>query len=207
MQGLTTGALQFLAQGAAAVIDLTGLSSFITFGNYDSELVARQGGTILFNDQAFLLSGVRIEIPEGDPVLPPTLAASSDIVLHGKPWRSYWIDKQYISPVESPWTFAARVPLTNSFQPFTMITPTNVIYRITEFTADPPIVDPVPASTQGKFGVVLYGAPQKSYQMLSSVNANGTWSAGSTVQMTNSFRIFPPVTMTNSHRFYRAKRL
>jgi hypothetical protein len=207
VRGLTTGALQFLAQGTDAVIDLTGLSSFITFGNYDSELVARQNGTILFNDQAFLLSGVRIEIPEGDPVLPATLAASSDIVLHGKPWRSYWIDKQYISPVESAWTFAARVPLTNSFQPFTVVTPTNVIYRITEFTADPPIVDPIPASVQGKFGVVLYGAPLKSYQMLSSVDANGTWSAGSTVQMTNTFRIFPPVTMTNSHRFYRAKRL
>lgn len=205
LDSLTTGAVRFQADGAQSVIDLRGLSSFINIGDHDALLETRNDGSILLNEQAFILSGVQVILPTTHPVLPMEVAASSQTTLYGKPWRSYWIERRYMSPVSTDWMFTARVPLTNSFQPFTMYTPTNVVYRVWEFVADQPIVDPMPYREQNKFGVVLYGQPAKSYQLQSTRDFNPPWALESTVTMTNSFRIFPPTVMADRTKFYRAK--
>lgn len=206
LDSLTTGAVQFWVEDAQSVIDLRGLSSFINIGNHDALLQAKNGGAFLLNDQAFILSGVKIEMPTTHPVLPSQLAASSQTTLYGKPWRSYWVERRYMSPVATDWMFTARVPLTNSFQPFTMYTPTNVVYKVWEFVADQPIVDPMPYRPQNKFGVVLYGQPGQTYQLQSTRNFTTPWALESTVTMTNSFRILPPAVMSENFKFYRGKR-
>lgn len=206
LNSLSTGAVRFLSDGSGSTIDLRGLSSFVNIGNHTSLLQTRNGGSFLFNDEAFVLSRVQIDLPSGNAVLPSSLAASSQATLYGQPWQSYWIERRYTSPMSTDWIFTARVPLTNSFQPFTLATSTNVLYRLWKFTAQQPIVDPIRASLQNKFGVVLYGQPQSAYQLLSTRDFSGPWTAETTVTMTNSFRIFAPSTMVNPFKFYRAKK-
>jgi hypothetical protein len=149
---------------------------------------------------------VAINIPAGNPVLPATLIASSTLTLYAQPWNSYLVEERNTLIPNSPFTFDARVPLTNTFQAFASAPPPNTAFRITEFVADPPLLDEV-LFPGPQDELILYGAPGKTYQIQSNTNLPGSWTPGSTVAMTNSFRIFAPVPVMPPSGFFRAKQL
>jgi hypothetical protein len=148
-------------------------------GSGASSLTADNGGAILFNNQAFLLANVGINIPPGNPILPATLIASPALTLYGQPWHSYWIEERDTRSDLNPWVYGARIPLTNSFQAFA--------------PAPPPNLD----------------TPSKTNQLFSttSLAAGTTWQPGVVTKMTNAFRIMAPMPATDPKRFFRAKRL
>jgi hypothetical protein len=207
LTSLSTGAVQMTADGTGSVIDLTALSGFVSTGSSSSSLTARNSGTILLNNQAFLLANVAINIPPGNPVLPATLIASPNLTLYGQPWHSYWIESRDTRSVSNVWEFEARVPMTTAFQPILPAPGANTEYRVWDFIADPPVLDLFPAAGR-QTRCVIYDAPGKTNQLLSATSiAPGTvWQPGATTIMTNAFRILAPTAATDPVRFYRAKR-
>jgi hypothetical protein len=208
LSSLSTGAVIVLADGVNSVIDLRGVTAFISSGNYSSSLTVANNGSIVFNDQAFLLANVSINIPSGNPLLPPTLIASPTLTLYGKPWHSYWIEKRDTRQALNPWLFAARVPLTNSFQPFAPAPLPDTEFRLFDFVANPPILDLVQAANH-QVQIVLYGTPNTTAQVVSKteVQPPSTWQTWSTIAMTNAFRIFPPASPADPRRFFKATQL
>ena len=207
LTSLTTGYISILSDGAGSTINLTSMSGFV-IRNGQGSLTAQNGGTILLNTQAFLLANVAINIPAGNPVLPPTLIASSALTLYGQAWHSYLVeDRNTLNPT-SPFTVLARVPLTNSFEAIAPVPPPNTAYLVTEFVANPPLLDLSKAA--GQVQLVLYGLTNGTYQiqtMTNLLNTNSWTNSGSSIAMTNAFRIFPPVTPAQPLLFYRAKQL
>jgi hypothetical protein len=208
LDSLSTGSVQVLADGAGSVIDLTGLTGFISVGSGASSLKAQNSGVILLGTQAFLLANVSINIAAGNPVLPPTLVASHTLTLYGRPWHSYWIEKRDTLSDLNPWVFAARVPLTTAFKAFAPAPPLNTELRVWDFVADPPILDPFPAAGHQTL-MILYDTPGKTNQLLTatSVNAGATWQPSTVTTMTNAFKIVGPSAAPDPVRFFRAKRL
>jgi hypothetical protein len=187
-----------LADGVGSVVDLQSLSGFVMTGQ--GSLVAQNYGTILLSNGPFLLANVSINIPGN--VIPP----SPTLTLYGQAWHSYWVDKRDTSSPDSVWIFAARVPLTNAFQVFAPAPPPHTAFRVKEFVADPSILD-LNREGGGQVQLVLYGAPPKTFVLLSSASLGDTanWQPGASVTLTNPFRIFPPMLATNTTFFLRAK--
>jgi hypothetical protein len=208
LDAIATSSVQVLSDGSGSVIDLTGLSGFISVGYSASSLKVQNSGTILLGTEAFLLSNVAINIAAGNPVLPPTLVASHTLTLYGRPWHSYWIEKRDSRSDLNPWLFAARVPLTSTFQAIAAAPPVYTELRVWEFFADPPILDLFPA-TNRQVLMVVYDTPTKTNQLLTStsIQPGATWQPSTVTVMTNSFRIMGPSTAVDPVRFYRAKRL
>jgi hypothetical protein len=204
---LCTSSVQVTSDGSGSKVDLSGLTGFISTGNHSSSLTARNGGVILLGTQAFLLGNVDINIPAGNPVLPPTVVATGGLTLYGQAWHSYWVDKRDTTSESNPWVFLARVPLTNSLQLFAGAPAPNTEYQVSEFVADPPILDLFLAANS-HFLMVVYDTPNKTNQLYKTSSlANGTtWSADVVNSMTNAFR-FVSITNSNPVRFFRAKRL
>jgi hypothetical protein len=208
LTALATGSVQVTADGTGSVIDLSTLSGFVSVGSSSSSLTARNGGIILLNNQAFLLANVAINIPPGNPVLPPTLTASSTLTLYGQPWHSYWVEKRDTRSNTNPWVFVARIPVTVALQPVGLASTATTEYRVWEFIADPPILDLFPAAGH-QTQCVIYDAPGKTNQLLTAVSVapGATWQPGAVTVMTNAFRILAPTAASDPVRFYRAKRL
>jgi hypothetical protein len=207
LTSLSTGSVQLLADGTGSVIDLTALSGFVSTGNSPSSLTARNGGTFLLNNQAFLLANVAINIPPGNPVLPATLIASPTLTLYGRPWHSYWVESRDTRSGSNPWEFEARIPLTTAFQPVLPAAAANTEYRVWDFIADPPLLDLFPAAGHQTL-CVIYDAPGKTNQLLTatSVAPVTVWQPGATTVMTNAFRILAPTPASDPVRFFRATR-
>jgi uncharacterized protein YunC (DUF1805 family) len=203
--GIQNGYQSFLSDGVGSVIDLSRMSGMV-LANGLGKLTAQNGGTMLLNTQAFLLANVTINIPPGNPVLPPTLIASSSLTLYGQPWNSYLVEQQNTLIPNSWFGFVAHVPLTNAFQVVASAPPPNTTFRITEFIADPPVLDfvflPGP-----QVELVVYAVPGKTYQILSTTNLLGSWAPRGTAAMTNSFRIFAPADEIAPAEFFRYKQL
>jgi aryl carrier-like protein len=199
-------AAEVLADGAGSLIDLTRLGSFISPGPGTSALTAQNGGVILLGSQAFLLANVNVTIPPGNPVLPPAVISGPNLTLYGTAWRSYLVEQQSTLNPTNAWQFFLRVPLTNSFQPIAGSPAEQTAFRVTEFIANPPIVDLNRVPTN-QFQLVLYGVPASNFELLSRTNltTGATWQPLTSVTLTNPFRIFAPMTATNAARFYRAK--
>jgi hypothetical protein len=208
LQTIANGNLAFLANGAGSTINLLNLSGFV-LQNGQGNLTAENGGTILLNSQAFLLANVAVNVPAGNPVLPPTLIASSSLTLYGQAWNSYVVEERNTLIPNSPFTFLARVPLTNAFEAIAPAPPPNTAFLVTEFVANPPILD-LSLTLGGQVQLVLYGPTNRTYQIQSTANFQGaiTWTNnGGSVVMTNSFRILPPASPAPPSLFYRAKQL
>ncbi len=205
---LATGAVQVEANGGNSVVDLRSLTGFTTVGDFDSNLAALNSGTILLNQQCMLLANVGINIPPGNPVLPPTIIASPAVTLYGKQGHSYWVEKRDLTQVGSPWEFLARVPLSGSFQVVLPGPLPNTEFRTYEFLADPPQLDLYSAPGQ-QVQLVLYGLPTQAYQIFSSpsMGAGTVWQPGGTVTLNNACQILPPTSAPDPARFFRAKKL
>jgi ureidoglycolate hydrolase len=208
LTSLSTGPVQLTADGTGSLIDASGLSSFVSIGSSASSLTARNAGAISLNSQVLLLANVAINIPPGNPILPPTLAASPTLTLYGQPGHSFWIEKRDTRSDLNPWMFVARVPLTNAFQVVAPAASPNTEYRVWDFVADPPIIDILPAAGH-QIQLVIYDTPGRTNQLLTATTlAPGTqWQAGPATVMTNAFLTLPPTAASDPVRFFRAKRL
>ncbi len=206
LQSIANGNIAILSDGTGSTIDLSSLSGFV-LQNGQGSLTAQNGGVILLNTQAFLLANVSITIPAGNPVLPPALVASSALTLYGQAWHSYLVQQRNTLIQNSPYTFVARVPMTNAFEAIAPAPPPNTEYQVTEFVANPPILDMslTPASLAQ---MILYAASGKTnqLQMATNISRNITWTnTGSPIVMTNSFSILPPFAPSQPLLYYRAR--
>jgi hypothetical protein len=204
LASIQNGNVAFLSDGTGSVIDLSQLSGFvITTGQ--GQITAQNDGTILLNNQAFLLANVAVNIPAGNPALPPTLIASGELTLYGTAWHSYRVEEWNTLQPESPAT-VLLVALTNSFQAIAAAPPTNATFVVTDFVANPPILQM--AWTPGsQVQLVLFGLTNATYQVQSASNlaAPVNWSPGSVAAMTNAFRVFPAAPPAGVAQFYRAQ--
>jgi hypothetical protein len=210
LASLSTGAVQFLANGTGSSIDLRNVSSFIATGNYESSLTTQNGGTFLFNDQAFLLSNVAIDLSSENPILPSTLIASPSLTLYGKPWHSYWVEKRDAAQADSPWALAMRVPLVTPFQAIAREPLPDTAYRVWDFVANPGIIDVSQLPGQQP-KLVQYGAPNSNYRIATTLSLDvlpanwTTWTE--TGAMTNAFRFLPNFPGTEPKQFFRSQQL
>ncbi|MBI5383403.1 MAG: hypothetical protein HZA90_01810 [Verrucomicrobia bacterium] len=207
LESITGGSANFLSDGAGTVIDLSRLSGFLT-PQGASSLKAQNGGVILINNSAvFLLANVAVTLPG------LIVQATPAMVLHGQPWHSYWVEQRDTRQADSPWTFAARVPVTNTFQTFAPAPPPNAAFRVWEFVGDPatgkPLLDIGGVAPQAA-QLVLYAMTNRTCRVETTNSLDrlpaawAPWSAD--VLMTNSFRLFP-VPVTEAKRFFRAREL
>ena len=208
VQSISGGSCSIVSDGTGSVINLTNLSSFAT-SLAASELTAKNGGVILLQSNAFVLVNVAVNVT-GNPVLPPTVSAGAAVSLYGHAWRSYWVEMRDARDPVSAWLLFQRVPLTNDLQVIGGPPESWMAFRVSEFTANPPIVD-LHHAEGGQLRLVLYGGPTKSFELQTTntlPKLPATWSFYATTgTMTNSFRIFPPFTPSNPRLFYRAKEL
>jgi len=207
LESIAAGNVNVQANGAGAVVDLSGLTGFFSDNNSGS-LYTLNGGTILLNPNAMLLAGVAIDFQTnpGGPV-PPFLAPSQSLVLYGQPWQSYRVESRNPSVTDSPWSLYKRVPLTEPLQIVSARPPKNLALRVRAFVADPPEVD-IRLSAPATVEPVIYGVTGRTYRLETTTSLNtGGWQNGPSWTMTNSFFIFPSAGTTNDARFYRARQL
>jgi hypothetical protein len=201
--------IEVLADGTGSVIDLSHLSSFISATAVLSSLTAQNGGVILLGTQAFLLQNVAINIPAGNPVLPPLTNSGPNLTLFGTAWHSYLIEQLNTSIPGATWQFFLRVPLTNALQEISSFAPpADIAFRLTDFVADPPLLNLATVSPLG-VQIVLYGATNKTYELDSatSLHLPTLWTSNAVAVMTNAFRIFPPTDGSGPAKFFRAKQI
>ncbi len=204
LANIQDGSVAFLADGSGSVINLSLLSRFV-ISTGQGQITTQNGGAILFNNQAFLLANVGVNIAAGNPILPPTLIASPSLTLCGTAWDSYRVVERNTLVPGSPATILL-VPLTNGFQAIAAVPPANTAFTITNFVANPPILQ-MSLTPDSQLQLVLFGLTNGTYQVQSatSLHAPITWTPGSTIAMTNAFHIFPEAAPASAIQFYRAE--
>jgi hypothetical protein len=206
LQTIASGGVAFLCDGAGSVISLTNLSAFV-LQNALGSVTAQNGGTILFNNQAFLLANVSISIPSGNPIIPPTVVAAPTLTLYGVPWHSYLVQERNNSQPNGPGS-TFLVALTNAFEAVAASPPTNTAFLVTDFVANPAILQ-IQLTSDFQAQLVLFGLTNADYFIQSTPNLRPpiTWTTlGIDVPMTNAFRIFSETPVSSQGQFYRAKR-
>jgi hypothetical protein len=198
------GSVSFLSDGTGSLINLSQLSRFV-ISTGQGQISAQDDGTILFNSQAFLLANVAINIPAGNPILPPTLIASPTLTLCGTAWDSYRIVEMNTLAPGTPVT-VLLVPLTNAFQAIAAAAPPDTAFLITDFVANPPILQ-LTMTPDSQVQLVLFGLTNGTYQIQSTADLRSpiTWTPGGVAAMTNAFRIFPEMPPAAVLQFYRAE--
>jgi hypothetical protein len=202
VNSIDNGTLTFLSDGTNSEINLDNMSGMV-LASGQGTLTAENGGSILLNTQAFLLGNVAVNVPPGNPILPPTLVPGSALTLYGTPWNSYKVQERSTLEPDSPWaTF--YVPLTNDFEILSPTVPPNTAFTVTEFIANPALLQGS-VNADSQFQLLLFGPPTATYQIQTATNLPGPWSSLTTVAMTNEFRFLPATPIAAARQFYRAK--
>jgi hypothetical protein len=205
LQGIANGYVSVLSDGTGSTVDLSDLKAFV-LQNGQGSLTAQNGGTILLNNQVLLLANVAIDIPAGNPLLPPTVAPSSTLTLYGTAWHSYKVEEINTLQLGSPLT-VLLVPLTNSFQGVASAPPPDTAFLVTDFVANPPILQ-MGLTPDNQVQLMIYGETNAAYQILSATNLDApiSWTPTSVMAMTNAFRIFPEIPPAAVMQFLRAEK-
>jgi hypothetical protein len=203
LQSIANGDAAFLSEDTGSIIDLTNLTYFVTESGQGS-LTEQNGGVILFTSQALLLGNLAINIPAGNPILPPTLSPSQPLTLYGTAGHSYRLEERNTLEPGGP-VVTLLIPLTNSFQVIAAVPPPNTDITVTDFVANPPILQ-IDLTPDNEAQLVLFGLTNATYQLQSTTNlvAPIAWTTASVAVMTNAFRIFPEVSAA-ARQFYRAE--
>jgi hypothetical protein len=200
MNGLN---IQVLADGAGSVIDLSHISSFLSTQAVASSLTAQNSGVILLGTQAFL-QNIAIKISPGNPVLPSFTNSGPNLTFYGIAWHSYLVQQLNTAITGASWQFFLYLSLTNSLQEIGAASPANTAFRATDFVADPPLLTLAVPNLHVQ--LVLYGATNKTYELLSATNLP-FWTSNAVAVMTNAFRIFPPAVVGSPSEFFRAMQI
>jgi hypothetical protein len=205
LESIANGDAAFLANDTGSIINLTNLTYFVSASSSQGSLTEQNGGLILFTSQALLLGNLAINIPAGNPILPPTVTPSQPLTLYGTPYHSYRLEEQNtLQPGSPPVTIL--IPLTNSFQVIAAVPPPNTVITVTDFVANPPILQ-IGLTPDNEAQLVLFGLTNGTYQIQSaaSLRAPITWAPFGVAVMTNAFRIFPEIPPAEALQFYRAE--
>ena len=195
--------IKVLADGAGSVIDLSHISSFLSTKAVASSLTAQNGGVILLGTQAFL-QNIAINISSGNPVLPSFTNSGPNLTFYGIAWHSYLVQQLNTAIPGASWQFFLYVPLTNSLQEISAASPANTAFRATDFVADSPLLTLAVPNLHVQ--LVLYGATNKTYELLNATNLP-FWTSNAVAVMTNAFRIFPPAVVGSPSEFFRAMQI
>jgi hypothetical protein len=202
-----SGSVHITSSGAGSIVDLQSLSNFLHASNL-STLIATNGGAIELSDQPLFLSGVSLHLADGTPGFPFTTFSGTNLIMHGRPWRSYWVESRNTMSDLNPWLFLRRVPLTNEFQIIAPLAFADSAFRAREFVSDPSLLD---LMLQDGLNVqlVLYASTNRTHEIQTTTDlVPGTiWETLDTVTMTNTFRLIPLEPLTQPQRFYRAQTL
>jgi hypothetical protein len=197
LQNISNGDVAFLANDTGSTINLTSLSFFVLQSG-QSSLTEENGGTILFSSRPLLLYNTAINIPGINPIPPQALTLSAT------PWHAYRVEEQNTLQPGAP-VVTFFVAMTNNFQSIAATPPPNTTFVITDFIANPPVLQ-LGLTAGNETQLVLFGLTNATYQIQSATNATGrlTWTPGSVAVMTNAFRIFPAVTPAGYAQLFRA---
>ena len=206
LTSISDGSVTVLSDGTGTVVDLTKLNSFIAPNGQSSSLTAQNSGVILLGAQAFLLANVNVNIPPGNPFLPPSFISGPNLTLYGTPWHSYLIENRTTLVPNADWQFFLHVPLTNVFQQVSGSPAANAAYRVSEFIPNPGQFDFFRPTTNLPM-IVFYSPTNQTYQILTTTNLanSAAWTTSSAVTMSNTFRILSPVSSVERERYFRAR--
>ncbi len=160
---------------------------------------------MLFGTQPLLVYNVAINIPVGNPIVPPVLAASETLTLCATAWHSYRVEVlNALNPASVLSTFL--VPMTNSFETVAAPPPSGVTFLVTDFVANPPLLT-IELTPDNEAQVILFGLTNATYQVQSTTSLHGPliWTSDSVVVMTNAFHIFPEAPIAGTVQLYRAE--
>jgi hypothetical protein len=206
--GISGGAFSVTSRGLGSVTDLSGLTA-LTPSLGGSSLYTDQGGVILLNDTAVLISNVALNF-EASPnsIIPDFVNPGTDMVLYAHAWDAYLIEARDTRVPNSPWNLYLRVPMTNVIQTVAARPPADLAFRVTPLLADPPALR-IDRLADQQTQVTLFGLPGQTYR-IESKSALGTaeaWQNDPAVTLTNAFRIFPEAASAEPSRYYRARKL
>lgn len=146
--------------------------------------------------------------PVGGPRLEMTLSSDGtpQFTLSGRAGTSCLIET---APLSSPttWSPVLRVPMTNPSVAVPQLSAhaASAFYRASEFTANPPLLEPVRLPGPERH-LLLYGEPSASYTLEYATNISNTiWSPSSTRTLDASFS-YISATETNGSVFFRVKK-
>ncbi len=207
LTSITAGNLSLRSSDTDSVIDLSTLGGFLNSRN-QSRLITTNGGTILLSDQPFVLSGVQVDVAPGTPGIAPANLAATNLILHGRPWHSYQIDKRGRVSAADPWTFFRRVPLTNDFQMVGRPLAEDVEFRVGEFVADPFALELTNLRGTG-IGMVFYAPTNTFFEVQGTTNLSPpiSWTMFYSGTMTNTFRVLPSEPHDRPQRFFKTNTL
>jgi hypothetical protein len=151
------------------------------------------------------LGNLAINIPAGNPILPPTLSPSQPLTLYGTAGHSYRLEERNTLEPGSP-VLTVLIPLTNSYQVIAAVPPPNTDITVTDFVANPAILQ-ISLTPDDEAQLVLFGLTNATYQIQSATNLVTpiVWTPGNVAVMTNAFRIFPEMPLSAVRQFYRAE--
>lgn len=163
--------------------------------------VPAPGNETIFYDVKELppVGGPRLEITQ-------TPDGVSQFTLSGRAGTSCLIET---APLSSPttWSPVLRVPMTTPSVTLPQLpgNPAGALYRASEFTANPPLLEPVRLPGPER-RLLLYGEPAASYSLEYATNiSNSIWSPSSTRTLDASFT-YISATETNGTIFFRVKK-
>ena len=196
------------SSGAGSLVDLHSLSNFL-HASGSSRLIATNSGAVKLGAQPLVLSGVQVDFAADTPEFPLTTFAATNLILHGQPWFSYWLESRDTTSELNPWTFFQRVPLTNDFQIIGPIAPANTEFSVWEFVADPLALEMTAVPAVSQVNLVLYGPTNNTFEVQTVTNLQPPvlWETLDTVFMTNTFRILAPEPLADPQRFFRVNPL
>lgn len=206
LTNILSGGVTALASDPGSVLDMHSLINFLNSAAF-SRLTATNAGTVSLSSQPFFISGVTVNFALGTPGWPATTLAASHLWIHGNAWHSYQLETRDPSLPANPFKFWRHVPLTNDFQTLGPIAAANIEFRWLEFVADPFLLEWMP-SLNG-VDLVFYGPGNGTFTIQATNNLMSPlpWPAAYEVAMTNTFRLLPRDSFTNTQRFFRASAL
>ncbi len=206
LPGLTnieSGWVRVLASGIGSSVQFPMLGNFVD-GERRSSLVATNGGTFELGSVALVTSGVLVNILPGTPGLPTARMRADQLVVHGRAWHSYRVDRYGFSTPPAGLELYARVPLQSDFQSIGSAVGPGLGFVAEEFVMDPGGLEltPLPAIGVGK---VVYGTPGRTYELLAAgtVDTAWPWQKVATVILTNSFSILPDEPLSIPQRYFK----
>lgn len=206
--GISGGTFTVVSQGSGAIVDLSGLTA-LTPQISGSLLHSYQGGLILLNDTALLISNVALNF-ESSPngIIPDFVNSGTEMVLYAHAWNAYLIEARDTRFPNSPWNLYLRVPMTNAIQTVAPRPQLDLAFRVTPLLADPPALR-IDRLADQQTQVTLFGLTGGTYRIesKSALGTVETWQNGPTVTLTNAFRIFPESASAEPSRYYRARKL
>ena len=203
LTNIESGWVKMLADGSGSVLRFPMLGNFVD-AEKRSSLVTTNAGRLDLGSAALVTSGVQLDLFWGTSNVLPVQLSSDQLILHGRAWHSYRVDRYGLPSATTTPELYARIPLLQDFQVIGPAAGPEVGFLATEFVMDPPGLELTALPGIG-VGKVVFGPPGKSYNLLGAgtVDTARPWEWVSTVTLTNSFSILPNEPLSIPQRYFQ----